>query len=51
MVVSPIFLPSLVCVVLVSVTKKADVAEYPKAVHHVGLLFNEPPNRAELLFN
>ena len=24
-------------------TKKADVAEHPKAYDHVGLLFNEPP--------
>ena len=28
--------------------KKADVAEYPKAFCHVGLLFNEPPGGAEL---
>ena len=31
-------------------TKKADVAERPKAFDHVGLLFNEPPGKAELLF-
>jgi hypothetical protein len=31
-------------------TKKADVAEHPKIFDHVGLLFNEPPGRAELLF-
>jgi hypothetical protein len=36
-------------------TKKADVADCPKAFHHVGLLFNEPPgcrflDVAELLF-
>ena len=31
-------------------TKKADVAEHPEAFDHVGLLFNEPPGRAELLF-
>jgi hypothetical protein len=31
-------------------TKKADVAEHPKAFDHVGLLFNEPPGTAELLF-
>ena len=31
-------------------TKKADVAEHPKVFDHVGLLFNEPPGRAELLF-
>ena len=24
-------------------TKKADVAEHPKVLNHVGLLFNEPP--------
>jgi hypothetical protein len=32
-------------------TKKADVAEHPKALGHVGLLLNEPPGRAELLFS
>jgi hypothetical protein len=26
-------------------TKKADVAEHPKAFDHVGLLFNEPPGK------
>jgi hypothetical protein len=31
--------------------KKADVAEHPEVFDHVGLLFNEPPGRAELLFN
>jgi hypothetical protein len=31
-------------------TKKADVAEHPEVFDHVGLLFNEPPGRAELLF-
>ena len=31
-------------------TKKADVAEHPKAFDHVGLLFNEPPGRAGLFF-
>jgi len=31
-------------------TKKADVMEHLKAVHHVGLLFNEPPGRAGLSF-
>jgi hypothetical protein len=31
-------------------TKKADVVEHPKVFHHVGLLFNEPPGKAELLF-
>ena len=30
--------------------KKADVAEHPKAICHVGLLFNEPPGKAELFF-
>jgi hypothetical protein len=31
-------------------TKKADVAEHPKAFNHVGLLVNQPPGTAELLF-
>ena len=31
-------------------TKKADVTEPPKAFDHVGLLVNEPPGTAELLF-
>jgi hypothetical protein len=31
-------------------TKKADVAEHPKEFDHVGLLTNEPPGVAELLF-
>lgn len=30
--------------------KKADVVEHPKAFHHAGLLVNEPPGSAELLF-
>ena len=30
--------------------KKADVAEHPKVFHHVGLLVNEPPGPAGLLF-
>ena len=30
--------------------KKADVAEHPKVFHHVGLLVNEPPAAAGLLF-
>jgi len=30
--------------------KKADVAEHPQAFDHVGLLANEPPGIAELLF-
>jgi hypothetical protein len=31
-------------------TKKADVVEHSKVFDHVGLLFNEPPGTAELLF-
>jgi hypothetical protein len=31
-------------------TKKADVAERPKAFDHVGLLFNKPPSEAGLFF-
>jgi hypothetical protein len=31
-------------------TKKADVAEHPEVFHHVGLLSNEPPDTAGLLF-
>ena len=30
--------------------KKTDVAEHPKVFHHVGLLVNEPPSPAGLLF-
>ncbi|MCE9551825.1 MAG: hypothetical protein K8T91_00385 [Planctomycetes bacterium] len=30
-------------------TKKADVAEYPEVLHHVGLLFIEPPGTSGLL--
>jgi hypothetical protein len=30
--------------------KKADVAEHPEVFHHVGLLSNEPPGTAGLLF-
>ena len=30
--------------------EKADVAELPKAFGHVGLLFDKPPGKAELLF-
>ena len=30
-------------------TKKADMVEHPKVFDHVGLLFNEPHGRAELL--
>ena len=35
---------------LSSDNKKTDVAEYPEAFNHVGLLSNEPPGTAELLF-
>jgi len=31
-------------------TKKADVVENPKVFDHVGLLVNEPPGTAGLLF-
>jgi hypothetical protein len=31
--------------------KKADVAEHPKVLGHVGLLFNEPSGRAGLFFS
>ena len=30
--------------------KKADVTERPKVFDYVGLLVNEPPGQAELLF-
>jgi hypothetical protein len=30
--------------------KKADVADHPKVFDHVGLLTNEPPGTAGLLF-
>jgi len=30
--------------------KKTDVTEHLKAFHHVGLLVNEPPGAAGLLF-
>ena len=30
--------------------EKADVAEHPKVSGHVGLLVNQPPGKAELLF-
>jgi hypothetical protein len=33
-----------------SANKKTDVAEHPWAFHHVGLLVNEPPSTAGLLF-
>jgi hypothetical protein len=32
------------------IAKKTDVAEHPKVFHHVGLLVNEPPGPAGLLF-
>ena len=31
-------------------TKKADVIKCPEACDHVGLLVNQPPGTAELLF-
>jgi len=31
-------------------TQETGVADHPKAFHRVGLLANEPPNRAGLLF-
>jgi hypothetical protein len=31
-------------------TKKADVAEHPKAFDHIGLLVNEPSSGAGLFF-
>jgi hypothetical protein len=31
--------------------KKADAAEHPKVSHYVGLLVNEPPGLAGLLFS
>jgi hypothetical protein len=30
--------------------KKTDVVEHPKAPYHAGILVNEPPGTAELLF-
>lgn len=30
--------------------KKADVTEHPKAFDHAGLLFNDPPGTAKLIF-
>ena len=42
--------PSVKNRTLVAKNKKADVAEHPKAFRHVGLLFNEPLGRTELLF-
>ena len=46
----PESLPPLVPNVLHRRKQKADVAEHPKAFGHVGLLFNVPPGKAELLF-
>jgi hypothetical protein len=34
-----------------SETKKADVAEHPKAVQHVGLLFAKPPRLCRVVFH
>ncbi len=34
----------------VAKNKKTGVVEHPKAFDHVGLLVNEPPGTAELLF-
>ena len=31
--------------------KKADVAEHPEVINHAGLLVNEPPGQAGLLFS
>jgi hypothetical protein len=30
--------------------KKTDVTEHSQVLHHIGLLFNEPPGDAELPF-
>jgi len=30
--------------------EKADVVQYPKEFNHVGLLFDDPPGRAGLIF-
>jgi hypothetical protein len=30
--------------------KKTDVADHPEGVNHIGLLINEPPSAAGLLF-
>jgi hypothetical protein len=35
---------------MTSSTKKADAKDRPEAFHHVGLLVNEPPSMAGLLF-
>jgi hypothetical protein len=37
-------------VLVLARTKKADVAEHLEVFDHVGLLVNEPPGSAELLF-
>jgi len=44
----PIYNPSQT---LAKSPKKADVVDHLEAFHHVGLLFNEPPDRAGLFFN
>ena len=38
------------CTLPSSANKKADVVGHPKVIDHVGLLVNEPPGTAELLF-
>jgi hypothetical protein len=43
-------LPAACDLPLPSKTKEADVVERLKEVHHVGLLFDEPPRRAGLFF-
>jgi hypothetical protein len=42
--------PPVIANVLHNQEQKTDVAEHPKAFDHVGLLVNEPPSRAGLLF-
>jgi hypothetical protein len=32
------------------ITKKADVVEQHRMLYHVGLLFDEPPGKAEMSF-
>jgi hypothetical protein len=43
-------IPSLLRRSRAAAAKKADVAEYPQVLDHVGLLFNEPPGTAGLPF-
>ena len=38
------------CLLATASAKKADVVEYPGVFDHVGLLVNEPPGAAGLLF-